>query len=705
MTPRQLNQWVADVRTRAGSAQRVLDACHRAMRELRGLPISGISASDFELNGELTPAAELVLQQDDALGRIYQSLNAPALEASYRATTRERRKFKDSEIPAVTQLFTPRWVVEFLLHNTLGRRWLDWHPDSSIKLPWLVKREEPNCEPFRTASTIRILDPACGTMNFGLVAGEMLREMYREEMDRAGRNGWPCEPSVRDERDIGPAIASRNLAGVDIDRIALQLAEATMEMSGLPGCRLIQADALLGVTIGDADVVVTNPPYLSARNLPKERVTELKKRYPRAWRDAYACFIERCLELCRPDGRVGMLTMHSFMFTGAFDALRRRMCEEATIETIAHFGGGLFGIGNPGTLQTVAFTGRKSREDATRLSSSKSSDCVAIRLVEAGSKQEGLREAIDEPSKRYRLSQADLQSLPRGAWSYWMPSSARAAWHTMPTLGDIAPPRQGLATTDNARFVRYWWEVEGASPQKWRPYAKAGQFRRWYQRPMHCVNWQNDGAEIKQSICDRYPYLKGKWQWVAKNSEYYGRPGITYSYLTSGNFSARLMPEGSLFDVAGSALFPGDPLTMLAILNSSAARELLHAINPTVNFQVGDLRLLPIPREPDERLRHHVSRAIELQKRLDQFDETTPDFVAPMPWESAAELHRSMYESLRRTETEIDTIVAQHYGMSSQYEGMIPAFEPVDLARRWVSVAVRRLLTRVQVADPACEQT
>jgi hypothetical protein len=275
----------------------------------------------------------------------------------------------------------------------------------------------------------------------------------------------------------------------------------------------------------------------------------------------------------------------------------------------------------------------------------------------------------------------------------------------MPTLGDIAPPRQGLATTDNARFVRYWWEVEGASPQKWRPYAKAGQFRRWYQRPMHCVNWQNDGAEIKQSICDRYPYLKGKWQWVAKNSEYYGRPGITYSYLTSGNFSARLMPEGSLFDVAGSALFPGDPLTMLAILNSSAARELLHAINPTVNFQVGDLRLLPIPREPDERLRHHVSRAIELQKRLDQFDETTPDFVAPMPWESAAELHRSMYESLRRTETEIDTIVAQHYGMSSQYEGMIPAFEPVDLARRWVSVAVRRLLTRVQVADPACEQT
>ena len=101
-------------------------------------------------------------------------------------------------------------------------------------------------------------------------------------------------------------------------------------------------------------------------------------------------------------------------------------------------------------------------------------------------------------------------------------------------------PRQGLATTDNARFVRYWWEVDGpgATPLKWKPYAKGGRFRRWHEAPRHRVDWADDGADIKQSIVQRYPYLRGTWAWVAKNASYYGRAGVTYSYLTSGRFSA-----------------------------------------------------------------------------------------------------------------------------------------------------------------------
>src|SRR5688572_3413113 len=105
------------------------------MRMLRNLPAQHDPFAERLLDNDSFAS---VLHQDDALGRIYQAINAPALEAAYRAARRERRKFAEADIPAVTQLFTPRWVVEFLLHNTLGALWLETHPDSRVNLAWLV---------------------------------------------------------------------------------------------------------------------------------------------------------------------------------------------------------------------------------------------------------------------------------------------------------------------------------------------------------------------------------------------------------------------------------------------------------------------------------------------------------------------------------------------------------------------------------------
>jgi hypothetical protein len=419
----------------------------------------------------------------------------------------------------------------------------------------------------------------------------------------------------------------------------------------------------------------------------------LKRRYPRAWRDTYACFIERCLELVKPGGRVGMLTMQSFMFTGAFEKLRRHIYDTAAIELIAHFGPGLFDLGNPGTLQTVATVMRREPDEAARAQQ----QVTALRLVEARDKQHAT-------PPRFEIAQGELRRSPRGAWTYWLSDRHRAVWTNFPRLGQIAPPRQGLATTDNARFVRYGWEIEPTAPDAprratehmWRPYVKSGRFRRWHESPRHRVNWLDDGREIKQAIVTRYPYLDGKWQWVAKNTSFYGRSGVTYSYLTSGRFSVRQLEAGAIFDVAGSSLFPDDPLTLLAVLNSSVAHDFLSAINPTVNFQVGDLAQLPVPPQGTDELRADVSRAIELQRRLDTFDETAAEFVAPMDWESAATLHRSIHEELRQAEARIEQQVQRLYGLhdSPDQRAEDLSFDQADLARRWVSHAVRRVLHR-----------
>lgn len=298
---------------------------------------------------------------------------------------------------------------------------------------------------------------------------------------------------------------------------------------------------------------------------------------------------------------------------------------------------------------------------------------------------------------------------------YWISPPVRRAFAELPKLGEIAPPRQGLATTDNSRFVRYWWEVEPthrdasarATPGRWLPYVKSGQFRRWYEAPRHRVNWEDDGREIKQSIVDRYPYLNGQWQWVAKNAAYYRRGGVTWSYLTSGRFSARRLEEGAIFDVAGSSLFPADVPAMLALLNSSAVHRLLEAINPTVNFQVGDLAELPIPPAIPEALGALATSAIRIQQTFDAFDETAPDFAEPMPWSDAEGRMRSMERELARIESEIDAAVGDLFGLGVDsglhdppIHGAPAPVARTDLACRWVGFAVGLLLGRWNAGEP-----
>ncbi len=396
----------------------------------------------------------------------------------------------------------------------------------------------------------------------GIAAAELFRLMYREEQEKAGRRGWPAEPSAPNDAAAARSILSRNLFGADIDPFVLRLARLALGAhlgigAAASACNLIAADALRsnllprhGVWPSRFDVIVTNPPYLAARNLPKDRVRELKQLFPRGRADGCGCFIDRCIDLLSDGGRMGLLSMQTFMFTSSFEALRQRLAEATAVESIAHFGPGLFGVGNPGTLQTVAFTAQRGQSP---------DGCVdqqidIFRLVDEqgpAAKRQRLEEMLaaaksETSTGRFRVRQASFAAIPRLAWAYWLAEADRDAFHRLPRLKAIAPPRQGLATTDNARFVRYWWEVTAlgvepvavATEGRWRPYVKGGRFRRWHESPRHRVNWEADGREIKAEIVRRYPYLKGAWEWVAKNAAYYGREGLTYSYLTSGRFSA-----------------------------------------------------------------------------------------------------------------------------------------------------------------------
>jgi hypothetical protein len=168
---------------------------------------------------------------EETIGWVYQFFIEQQKKDVFDRLYRKKEKICAEDIPAATQIFTPRWVVCCLVENTLGRMWMQMHPDSRLtqQLEYLVPQVNSLPPvPLKPVREIRLLDPACGTMHFGLVAFDLLVEMYREEIEQAGQPCWPQEPSVKAEADIPAAILAHNLHGIDIDLRAVQLSALTL---------------------------------------------------------------------------------------------------------------------------------------------------------------------------------------------------------------------------------------------------------------------------------------------------------------------------------------------------------------------------------------------------------------------------------------------------------------------------------------------
>jgi SAM-dependent methyltransferase len=164
---------------------------------------------------------------EETIGWVYQYFNEEEKAAVFERLNKQKQKIRREDLPAATQLFTPRWIVRFLVENTLGRHWVQMHPDSRLaaELEYLVPLagEIPSV-PLKLVRELTVLDHACGTMHFGLVAFDLLSAMYHEEIEYAGKPGWHSEPSVVSPEHIPAAILRNNIYGIDIDLRAVQLA-------------------------------------------------------------------------------------------------------------------------------------------------------------------------------------------------------------------------------------------------------------------------------------------------------------------------------------------------------------------------------------------------------------------------------------------------------------------------------------------------
>lgn len=332
------------------------------------------------------------------------------------------------------------------------------------------------------------------------------------------------------------------------------------------------------------DVAVANPPYTDSADYGAELKEFVGANYSRPLKfnsNLYACFIKRCCELAGDDGKVGMINPPTFMYIKTFEDVRKYIVEKTYISLFVEWGYlGLFS--QSARVDSAIFILDKfvRQEESTFI---KLNDLYEMK------RKEVLFDAYydfcigRQNARVYQLPQSKLKDIKSYPFIYWISDEFREKFGDK-LLDDVVDIKQGIATSNNNRFLRYWWEIIGSN-QSYYPYSKGGEYAKWAGNLWIYINWEEKNVE--------YIKVKGRLQ----NRNYYFREGITYSGSGSKGTSFRIFPKDSLFDVGGSCIFLTDIYSnryyLLAFLNSKICFYIAECLNPTVNTQVGDLQRVP----------------------------------------------------------------------------------------------------------------
>ncbi len=682
------------------------------------------------------------------------------------------KRIKAELIPAATQTFTPEWLTKYMTENALSSLWQAIHPEKAFPCSrqYFVPdaAQSPDADAAlrallqsRRGSSVReltILDPCMGTGHILACAFDLLLPMYAAE-------GTPQKEAVR-------SILTHNLYGLDIDSKAAFLAKIILlckaarcdasllfeeipmhiaDFSGLPdsaspqseeehrlfaafkGCesfgsllmppaaalrdedclsakpfaRMRMLSAMLTMRY---DAVITNPPYMGSSNMHAALSAFVKEHYPDSKSDLFAAFMERCAALTAPSGCFAMLTQHAWMFLSSYRTLRKKM-EQYTIRSMVHLGAKAFSAADVGTIvQATAFVCMGSRIPEWK--------STYLRLTDAEDKAA----AFFEPERRYVRSSSLFEEIPGSPLCYWISDALRKTL-SLPRLDTHCKICQGMTTSDNKRFLRFWFEVPfsgiafgcknaaeaAATGKTWFPYNKGGKSRRWYGGHLHIINYRNNGEELRAFHSELNRVSSGG---RIKNAEQFFLPALTWQFITQAeHFSVRFQPEGFLFDVSGSSLFPKeeDTLYLLGLLSSCVTRCILEIYNPTMNFQVENLSALPVRFDPQSKpeIERLVSENITLARNDWNQQELSWEFRAhPLiairqecPDASLEEIFQqwenrcsASIQTMQRNEEAINRHFLRIYGLEDTLSPTVPE-ESVTLHRASKEEDLRSLMS------------
>lgn len=561
---------------------------------------------------------------------------------------------KREDVPAATQLFTTDWVVRYMVDNSLGRYWIERHPESRLAdcLQFLVtpkSGELAHVSDFIKPEDIKFFDPCMGSGHVLVYAFDVLMEIYKE-------SGYT-------ERDAAGMIVRNNLFGLDIDERAAQMAYLAVMMKArqydrrfltrgiqpnvyAPGSyedgqeygSMLQIDALEPQPEADGtnlfgesadarlntwnfrrllaqkyDIVVTNPPYLNKYN--PELKDFVNKNYKDYSGDLFSVFIYRNLHLCKPDGYCGYMTPFVWMFIKTYEKLREYIIKGKSIATLVQMEYSAF---EEATVPICSFV-LKNGKPAEKGLYFKLSDFKGGMEVQKTKVLEAL--ADKDCGYFYAADQSNFSKIPGAPVAYWLSDQTLSAFDAV-KLYQKFEARNGITTGQNDLFIRYWFEVEPKN-YKWYKCNKGGSFRRWYGNQDFVIDWENDGFRLKN-----FRDEKGKQRSTLRSIEYNFIQTITMSRIGSGITSFRLLPTGFITEGASNNIYYDCRYeNLLAFLNSKVCNYILELYNPTINVMPDDLRNLPLTyMQYNIDNSQRVSEAITISKNDWNAYETSWDF-------------------------------------------------------------------------------
>ena len=442
------------------------------------------------------------------------------------------------------------------------------------------------------------------------------------------------------------------------------------------------------------DVVCTNPPYMGRKGMNHRLSDYVDKNFVNSKNDLFAVFIEKSIDYSRPDGFVSMITQHAWMFLSSFETLREKLIGQVAISSMNHLGPRAFEEIGGEVVQSTAFILRNSRLENAR--------GVYIRLVDCKSAE--LKEAeFHNCVNKVTATKSGFKRIPGSPIAYWVSERVREIFEEGTPLGNLASPVKGLDTCDNNLFLRLWFEVDtstigfgvdersiNGSNHQWFPYCKGGDYRKWFGNYEYVVLWKDNGAVLKNLRND-----DGSIKSRPQNTRYYFNKGITWSSISSSNFSVRDM-ENAIFGGGGSALFlsPEAFSTVFALLNSKLVLEILRLLNPTLNFLVGDVKKIPImdSKNMEPQIQDYLARCVMISKMDWDFFETSWDFkthpllahkndavMIQQIFNTWANFAETQFKQLKANEEELNRIFIEIYGLQDE---LTPEVEDKDITIR-----------------------
>jgi len=443
------------------------------------------------------------------------------------------------------------------------------------------------------------------------------------------------------------------------------------------------------------DVVVTNPPYLN--NFEGKLKDYVQSEYGDYSTDLFSIFIYRNLLLCKKNGYSAYMTPNVWMFIKSYEKLRNYIVRNKSITSLVQLAKGAFF--KEATVDICTFVLQNSKTTSI-------GEYIRLENFKGDMEVQRLKtlEAVKDSNCNYRFhTDSNRFTLITGSpLAYWVGDALLNAFVNAKKISDIAPPKQGLATADNDRFLRYWYEIDIAnigfaissidesvfSNKKWFPYNKGGAYRRWYGNREYVVNWFDDGAEIRN-----FKDKNGKVRSRPQNVQYYFKPAITWSDLTSASFSGRYCEGGFIFDIKGSSGFPSkdEHYYVLGFLNSKISQECIHILNPTISTQVGDMARIPVffDKEKKQTIDTLVEDAVQQSRNdWDRFENSWDFKHHPLlcgertvaaafgKWEYEA---TERFDTLKANEEELNRIFIDIYGLQDE---LTPEIEDKDVTVR-----------------------